>query len=167
MKLINVLVVIDAKMPIHLQISIKNFIDRIMKWILLFFLALVSGLQAHEGHHVAEADPALAEVGFDAFIHWFGPYHLILLHFPIALIIMAVIAEILFQFNKNPKYEFTINFLLIAAALFAIPTAFAGLAFSEGATYTGEKVMQFFWHRFFGVSVLVLSIITVFIRYYR
>ncbi len=99
-------------------------------------------------------------------IQVFGNYHFVLIHFPIALIIMAGIAELIYCFSRNSALNFTVNFLLISAVLFAIPTAFSGLAFEEGGSFYQEGSVVLWWHRFFGFFTMSLSILTIFLKMY-
>ncbi len=99
-------------------------------------------------------------------IQVFGNYHLVLIHFPIALIIMAGIAELIYCFSRNSAFNFTVNFLLIAAVLSAIPTAFSGLAFEEGGSFFQEGGAVLWWHRFFGFFTMSLSILTIALKVY-
>lgn len=104
--------------------------------------------------------------GSNNIVQWFGNYHLIFIHFPIALLLMAAVSEVICLITKNPKYEFTTKFLLIAGAFFCIPTIFSGLAMEEGGAFTQEDSPIFWWHRFFGISTLILSLLTIIIRAY-
>jgi len=112
----------------------------------------------HEGHkHFSLADLS----------HFLGILHPILLHFPIALIVMAVVSEILWRYTRNPLFDDAARFMIIAAALFAIPTVLTGLAFSYGAEYEGANVSFFEWHRLLGFFTMSLAIVTAFIRQYK
>lgn len=116
----------------------------------LFFSALDAGLDS--------------ETSSEAWMHWFGNYHYIFLHFPIALIIMACVAELLLLWRKNPGYDFIVNFLLISAAIIAIPTVFSGLSLEESGAVTGETQALVEWHEIFGFITLSLTVVTVIIR---
>lgn len=139
-----------------------------MKWITLAFLFWICTLSAHEGHHILSAPGSEVSAAdtFNALVKWFGQFHPVLLHFPIALILMAGISEMFFGWTKNPMYHFTSNFLLVAGALFAIPTVLAGLAFSVGNVYQGERDLIFNLHRAMGITALILSFLTVWLRIY-
>jgi uncharacterized membrane protein len=100
----------------------------------------------------------------DAWLQWFGNFHFLFVHFPIALIIMACIAELLFTWKKDSQYNFTVNFLLIAAAIFVIPTVLSGLSLAGSGEATSETNSLLDWHEAFGFITLTLTIITVVIR---
>lgn len=104
------------------------------------------------------------EKSSEGWLRLFGNYHFILLHFPIALIIMACVAELLFCWRKKVEYDFVVNFLLISAAILVIPTAFSGLSLEESGSVTEKLQPLLEWHEFFGFFTLSLTIITVIIR---
>jgi uncharacterized membrane protein len=114
------------------------------------------------------SNPAYAHLAVggnsEAWLNWFGNYHFIFLHFPIALIIMACVAECLLYWKKNPQYNFVVNFLLISAAILAIPTVFSGLSLEESGAVAEEMNPLLEWHEIFGFITLSLTIITVIIR---
>jgi mono/diheme cytochrome c family protein/uncharacterized membrane protein len=62
-------------------------------------------------------------------LFWLGKFHLLLLHFPIALVVAAGLAEALSIFMKSSPPE-TARFCLWLAALAAVPTAAAGWLFA-------------------------------------
>jgi len=103
--------------------------------------------------------------GADAWLQWFGNFHFLFVHFPIVLIIMACIAELLFIWRKDSQYSFTANFLLIAAAIFVIPTVLSGLSLAGGGEATAETNSLLDWHEAFGFITLTLTIITAVIRF--
>lgn len=102
----------------------------------------------------------------EVWLRWFGNYHYIFVHFPIALIVMACIAELLCSWRKNPQYNFVVYFLLIAAAIFAIPTVFAGLSLEESGVVGAKDEFLIEWHEFFGLVTLSLIFITLLLRYF-
>src|SRR4051812_19601708 len=85
---------------------------------------------AHIGHKlVGEL------MGTERVLHLLGYLHLILLHFPIALIIMTCIAELLYVRDYNPLYKHAARFMILSAAFFALPTVLSGFAFAFEAHY--------------------------------
>lgn len=109
---------------------------------------------AHAGSHASA----------ESWLHWFGHYHYIFVHFPIALIVMAFIAELIFSWRKNPEYNAIINFLLISAAIFLIPTVFSGLSLEESGAVTEDTEPLLEWHKIFAYATLSLTIITIIAR---
>lgn len=97
-------------------------------------------------------------------IPWFGQFHPMLLHFPIALILMTVIAELLFFWFGYAIFNHAARFMLIAAAIIVIPTALSGLALGAATDFQGHMAVLYWWHRLFGVITLVLAIPTALLR---
>lgn len=115
-------------------------------------------LQAYNGH--------TESLFTQSFIAWLGSYHLLILHFPIALIVMTLFAEGLSYWTLDPLFDAAARFMMMAAAVTIIPTALLGLAFSYSATYGGELMDALWWHRLYGLVTTVLVVFTVYVREY-
>lgn len=109
-------------------------------------------LIAHEGHDHSETL-------LQGFGDWFGHYHVIFLHFPIALIYMSLVSELLYALTKDSRYTFVSTFLLVSAAFFAIPTVISGLLYANSATYTGTDAMLIDFHRIGGLFTLAVTLL--------
>lgn len=135
---------------------------------LLCLFALNYGIYAHEGHHpVSAIEETGVQMSSHAIIHWLGSFHYLFLHFPIALIIMTAIAELLFLRSGDPLYREAAHFMLAAGAVMAIPTALLGWALSEGSLYQPPFETFFWWHRFFGIFTALWAILTITVREVR
>ncbi len=139
----------------------------------ILFLLSICFLEAHNGHHESyplfSAEPELFSDSqtpdrFANVLNQIGRFHLILLHFPIALIIMTVVAEWLWIWFRNPIFEHAARFMILAAAILAPPTALLGLAFGYGQTYEGLSLDLYIWHRYFGLVTAGLAIIAAILR---
>src|SRR5262249_6508898 len=107
------------------------------------------------------------EAGKDMYsniIHLLGNLHPIFLHFPIALIFMTIISELFFVWNGNFLFDQAARFMIIAAAISAIPTTLSGFAFGYDAHYEGILADFFWWHRFLGVFTTLLTIVTAILK---
>ncbi|NGX54599.1 MAG: hypothetical protein KR126chlam2_00213 [Chlamydiae bacterium] len=125
-------------------------------WIL--FISSSFQLQAHEkGKHLPNQIQAW---DYGKWIKWIGNYHPIALHFPIALIIMTAIAELIGIKSRSPIFKQAARFMIIAAAITALPTALLGLAYGYDVSYDETLSLLFWWHRFLGLSTAALAIIT-------
>lgn len=123
---------------------------------LLIFMLAYCVLEAHEGAQMAEITLA-----------WWGKlgrFHLIFLHFPIALIVMTVVAELLWVWFANPLFTYAARFMLLAAAIFALPTALLGFAFSFEHHYEGLQYSLFLWHGTLGFFTAGLAILAAYLR---
>ncbi len=97
-------------------------------------------------------------------LQWFGSFHLIFLHFPLALINMVAISEFLFFLYKKPMFEISARFMLIVSAIITLPTALLGLIYSFSASYYGLVEIFLWWHMWFGISTAIFTIAVLFIR---
>lgn len=93
-----------------------------------------------------------------------GRMHPILLHFPIVILILAMLLEF-FRFrpefeNDNLYQQFTTTLLLVGA-LFSAVTVIMGLLLSHEPGYTSSNLQ---WHKWFGVFV---TFIASFIYWFR
>lgn len=139
---------------------------------LLFLLCFSFSAFAHDGHHennqekkalisenTQNINDELDQEGRPAtWLQWIGSFHLILLHFPIALINMLAVSEILLAWFRRPIFEGASRFLLIAAAIVAPPTALLGLIFSYSAPYYGLEATFLVWHMWLGISTALLAV---------
>lgn len=104
---------------------------------------------AHEGHSHLNWIQAL------------GLFHLIFLHFPIALVYSGAIAEALFFKSHKSFYDHAARFILIASLISIVPTILTGLAFQYQVPYEGVEATLLFWHTYIGYSIFVLNLLVV------
>lgn len=95
---------------------------------------------------------------------WIGNFHLILIHFPIALINMLVISELFWAWTKKPIFEFSSRFLLISAAILAPITAILGLILSYTVSFQGLVETFLWWHMSLGILTAGLVVALAFIK---
>ena len=108
---------------------------------------------------LADSEPA----GF--FLNWLGEWHYHLLHFPIALVIMTVIAEAVCYFKRDPMYCLSARFMLWAAAIAFIPTVLSGYLLSKKFVFAGTPLEEtFWWHAFWGIFSLILCWFALLLR---
>jgi uncharacterized membrane protein len=143
-------------------------------FLLMCFLCATCFVLAHEGHQ-EKKEPTLEGVQEKhqesmqggrptTWIQWVGSFHLILLHFPIALINMLAISECLFIWYRRPIFEFSSKFLLISAAIIAPPTALLGFIYSYSASYSGIMETFLLWHMWLGIGTAISTVVLAFIR---
>lgn len=87
----------------------------------------------------------------------FGSYHPLLVHFPVALIIAASVAETLLIIKRNPDYGAAARFCVAAAAWVSIPAALAGFAIASSHSFEGAAATYFSIHRIAGITTPVLA----------
>ena len=95
---------------------------------------------------------------------WIGRFHLIILHLPIALITMTAVAEVLLSWFPRPIFDYASRFMIVAAAILALPTALLGLIYSTTFSFNGILADFFFWHMLFGIATALLAIYVAYVR---
>jgi len=93
-----------------------------------------------------------------------GRLHPLIIHFPIVVLIMAMVLEF-FRFKERLKteklyHDFT-TYLWLTGAIFAAITAIMGLFLSKEPGYEGDTLE---WHKWFGVSVVFVSTLIYWFR---
>jgi uncharacterized membrane protein len=147
----------------------------ILSGLLLCGCALLIG---HEGHfheqlgsiqeriHRGVDAPTIKQFGDkpQSFAQWLGGFHFIILHFPIALINMTAFAEVLYSRYKKPIYDYSATFMIVTAAILALPTAIFGNIYSTTGVYEGLLADFLQWHMIFGISTAILAIFVAYLK---
>jgi uncharacterized membrane protein len=93
------------------------------------------------------------------FFHWIGKFHLLMLHFPIALILAAGFGEVRSFWKRNPIPSESVRYCLWLGALAAIPTVGLGWLFAAaGNGLASPQILTA--HRWLGTTNAVLLLIT-------
>lgn len=92
--------------------------------------------------------------GWKAFTGFLHPF---LVHFPVALIIVALVAELLCITRREGRYADAARFMITAAAWISIPAALAGFARADTITLTASEQSLFAVHRVAGIATPVLA----------
>lgn len=131
----------------------------------LFFLLLVSLVNvvfAHENFPVE---------GFNqegrSLVVAFGRFHFLFLHFPIALVVMTVVAEVLSVWSDNKMFEHAATFMIMAAAAFVIPTTLFGWMLSYEGIFVEPQITYFYWHRLFGFLTCFFALLTAYFKVFH
>jgi uncharacterized membrane protein len=90
-------------------------------------------------------------------IHEFGELHPVFVHFPIALVVAAAVAEGLYMAKKRQWIGDAARFMIAAGAWMAVPSVAAGFSEASGETFTGEVARLFSIHWVCGVTVAVVA----------
>jgi uncharacterized membrane protein/mono/diheme cytochrome c family protein len=86
-------------------------------------------------------------------IAWLGNLHMPAVHFPIALLLCALLAEILGGITGRDSFKTVVRFCLWVGFLSAVPAAALGWARAEHAVLSGDlKQWTLAWHRWLGVA---------------
>ena len=102
-----------------------------------------------------DAAAAAAAPFYQRFLTWVGKFHPASTHFPIALLMTAVLAELLAWRFKKPEWTLLVRFLVVLGTLGAIMTATLGW-FANYPLRSGSPVEWVYMvHRFLGISTAV------------
>jgi uncharacterized membrane protein len=95
-----------------------------------------------------------------------GKLHVILVHFPIALALSAVLADFLLLVTRKDFFRICGMYCLVLAAIAIIPTAFTGdkLLDSEQSQLTPDYLSIAHTHRDLAITSLILVITAAVIR---
>ena len=103
---------------------------------------------------VAQAREPAPDVS--AWSNWLGRFHPALIHFPIALLLVAVVAEALCVVRRDGRYADAARFMVTAAAWISIPAAATGFFRADSLTFTASEQHLFAIHRIAGIATPVL-----------
>jgi mono/diheme cytochrome c family protein len=101
----------------------------------------------------APEEPAPAPVSLsptDRAVRFLGKFHLLLLHFPIALLVAAGVAEVLASWRGSREPSPTVQFCLALAAVTVVPTVILGWLYAASGNGFGSLLTI---HRWLGTSV--------------
>ena len=95
----------------------------------------------------------------DRILRLVGKFHLLMIHFPIALVLAAGIGEILSLWRRSSTPSESVRFCLLVAALAAIPTASLGWLHAAAGNGVGSPQLLLA-HRWFGTTAAVWLVVT-------
>ncbi|MEI7835361.1 MAG: DUF2231 domain-containing protein [Planctomycetota bacterium] len=90
--------------------------------------------------------------------------HLLILHFPIAMILAAVMADALWLWLRKPIFRESGCWCIVVGAAAAIPTVITGFLFLDGMTLSGEMAELGETHETLGVITMSLALAAAAIR---
>ena len=89
-----------------------------------------------------------------------GQFHPPSTHFPIALLIAALPAELLWMFTRKDSWKGTVRFCVALGAASAIITAALGWCDAAFSHYSGDTAQILTWHRWLGTATAVWAVLT-------
>jgi uncharacterized membrane protein/mono/diheme cytochrome c family protein len=107
----------------------------------------------------APIETASEVVSAERILRWLGKFHLLLLHFPIALILAAGVGEFWSVWHRSPIPSESARFCLCLGALAAIPTAGLGWLFAAAGNGVGSPQLLSA-HRWLGTTAALWLIVT-------
>jgi uncharacterized membrane protein/YHS domain-containing protein len=115
---------------------------------------------AHEHEHTTPSAAPFAS----KLVSFLGRFHPAIVHFPIALILAAGLAELLFLLTGRGPFASATRFILPLAALGGVAAALLGWAAAAGAHYPPDLARVLEWHRGFAAIVVVSSVAAAILR---
>ena len=86
-------------------------------------------------------------------VRWLGRFHAVTTHFPVALLMVALLAEGLALLTRRESWIGTIRFLVFVAALGAVSAAVLGWFNAAFSAYgAGSSAGILLWHRWLGTA---------------
>ncbi|MGH2623911.1 MAG: c-type cytochrome domain-containing protein, partial [Sphingobacterium sp.] len=119
----------------------------------LFFYVLTYAQET--GEVVTDGLPEVTEMWWGW--HFLGKLHPLLVHFPVALFVIAGIMELAKIRLFNSALRTGINWLIYIATAGAISAVLLGLLLAQTETYGGEN---FEWHKWAGIITAICAVIT-------
>ena len=93
--------------------------------------------------------------------HWqpfLGPFHSVVLHFPIGFVVMAFLVDLFALWRRKPELQSAITLMLGLGVVTTVLTIVLGLLRATGAEYDPHTLAA---HRNFGVAVGALTVLTL------
>ena len=92
-------------------------------------------------------------------VRWLGQFHPVTTHFPVALMMVAVLAEALAWWTRRPSWLETVRFLVVTAALGAVAAGALGWMNAYFSSYNKAPGALLWWHRWLGTGTSVWALI--------
>ena len=94
-------------------------------------------------------------------LRFYGQFHPALTHFPVALLLVAALAELIFWFRPRQTLHRVASFNLHLGTLSALVTATMGWCLAATMGMEPELRRTLFWHRWLGVATAAWAVVTV------
>lgn len=118
--------------------------------------------EQHEQDLAASHDHATDHGESSSLIGFAGKFHPMLTHFPIALILSALLFSILGVVFRTQTFDVVSVYSMYLAALMGIATVILGLAAGSAASYPSFLSEYFDWHRLLGITTGVVTLLTAY-----
>lgn len=92
-------------------------------------------------------------------IRWIGRFHPVSTHIPVALMMVAVLAEALAWWTRRDSWLQTVRFLVIIGALGAVAAAGLGWINASFTSYVGSSAAILKWHRWLGTFTATWTVV--------
>ena len=92
-------------------------------------------------------------------LNWFGKFHAASTHFPVALLLIAVLAEAGAWWLKRPEWTLLVRFLVVIGALSSIPTATLGWLVEFPITKGSSLASVYNIHKWMGTVTAIWAVV--------
>ena len=93
-----------------------------------------------------------------------GKFHVLIVHFPIALGFCAVLADLLWLATRKDRFRDAGIYCLILAAISALPVVITGLAVARSQEFVGDYLSIVTTHKYLGITSFTIAALAAIIR---
>ena len=93
-----------------------------------------------------------------------GELHVVIVHFPIALALCAVLADLLWVVTRKDSCKNAGMYCLILAGISALPVIVTGLIKVGGREFGGDYLFMITVHKYLGITCFVIAALAAGIR---
>ena len=93
-----------------------------------------------------------------------GELHVAIVHFPIALALCAVLADLLWLATRKDIFRNAGIYCLVLAAISALPVIITGLIEAWGRQFGGNYLFTVTVHKYLGITSFVIAVLASVIR---
>ena len=94
-------------------------------------------------------------------VSWLGRLHTLLVHFPIAMFVGALLVELYGRWQKNREFERAAHVMLIVGTIGAVVAAFLG--WFAGGFYLTDRNQVLMIHRWLGTAIAVFGFVLLYL----
>ena len=110
-------------------------------------------------HAAAENKPEVKQPFFHRLVSWAGKFHPVSTHFPVALLMTAVLAEALAWWLQRGEWMLLVRFLVVLGALSSVPTTVLGWC-ADFPTVSGSQLATVYrFHQILGTAATVWALL--------
>ncbi len=111
---------------------------------------------------LAVPEAGAAEGGLFQWRPFLGPFHSVLLHFPIGFVTMAFLVDLYYLWRRKAEVQPVITLMLGLSVLTTVLTVVLGLLRATGAEYDPQMLAA---HKNSGIAVGVLTVVTLILQW--
>ena len=93
-----------------------------------------------------------------------GELHVVMVHFPIALAVCAILADLLWLATRKEGFKNAGMYCLVLAGISAVPVVITGLIKVWGRQFGGDYLFIVTVHKYLGITSFVIAVLASVIR---